>query len=193
MKIGIYGGSFNPIHKGHTSLASAILTQGLVDELWLMVSPLNPLKQGHEGEIAEYGHRVRMAEIAAEGVKGLRVSDFESRLPVPSYMYNTLDRLRHEYEGKEFVLVIGADNWRNFHRWYRAEDILKEYGVLVYRRPGFEMDEEELPESVKVVDTDLYDVSSTQIRETIRNGESAEEWLEKGVSAYIEKYGLYKC
>lgn len=193
MKIGIYGGSFNPIHKGHTSLASAILTQGLVDELWLMVSPLNPLKQGHEGEIAEYGHRVRMAEIAAEGVKGLRVSDFESRLPLPSYMYNTLDRLRHEYERKEFVLVIGADNWRNFHRWYRAEDILKEYGVLVYRRPGFEMDEEELPESVKVVDTDLYDVSSTQIRETIRNGESAEEWLEKGVSAYIEKYGLYKC
>ena len=193
MKIGIYGGSFNPIHKGHTSLASAILTQGLVDELWLMVSPLNPLKQGHEGEIAEYGHRVRMAEIAAEGVKGLRVSDFESRLPLPSYMYNTLDRLRHEYEGKEFVLVIGADNWRNFHRWYRAEDILKEYGVLVYRRPGFEMDEEELPESVKVVDTDLYDVSSTQIRETIRNGESADEWLEKGVSAYIEKYGLYKC
>ena len=193
MKIGIYGGSFNPIHKGHTSLASAILTQGLVDELWLMVSPLNPLKQGHEGEIAEYGHRVRMAEIAADGVKGLRVSDFESRLPVPSYMYNTLDRLRHEYEGKEFVLVIGADNWRNFHRWYRAEDILKEYGVLVYRRPGFEMDEEELPESVKVVDTDLYDVSSTQIRETIRNGESADEWLEKGVSAYIEKYGLYKC
>lgn len=193
MKIGIYGGSFNPIHKGHTSLASAILTQGLVDELWLMVSPLNPLKQGHEGEIAEYGHRVRMAEIAAEGVKGLRVSDFESRLPVPSYMYNTLDRLRHEYEGKEFVLVIGADNWRNFHRWYRVEDILKEYGVLVYRRPGFEMDEEGLPESVKVVDTDLYDVSSTQIRETIRNGESAEEWLEKGVSAYIEKYGLYKC
>lgn len=193
MKIGIYGGSFNPIHKGHTSLASAILTQGLVDELWLMVSPLNPLKRGREGEIAEYGHRVRMAEIAAEGVKGLRVSDFESRLPVPSYMYNTLDRLRHEYEGKEFVLVIGADNWRDFHRWYRAEDILKEYGVLVYRRPGFEMDEEELPESVKVVDTDLYDVSSTQIRETIRNGESAEEWLEKGVSAYIEKYGLYKC
>ena len=193
MKIGIYGGSFNPIHKGHTSLASAILTQGLVDELWLMVSPLNPLKQGHEGEIAEYGHRVRMAEIAAEGVKGLRVSDFESRLPLPSYMYNTLDRLRHEYERKEFVLVIGADNWRNFHRWYRAEDILKEYGVLVYRRPGFEMDEEGLPESVKVVDTDLYDVSSTQIRETIRNGESADEWLEKGVSAYIEKYGLYKC
>lgn len=193
MKIGIYGGSFNPIHKGHTSLASVILTQGLVDELWLMVSPLNPLKQGREGEIAEYGHRVRMAEIAAEGVKGLRVSDFESRLPVPSYMYNTLDRLRHEYEGKEFMLVIGADNWRNFHRWYRAEDILKEYGVLVYRRPGFEMDEEGLPESVKVVDTDLYDVSSTQIRETIRNGESAEEWLEKGVSAYIEKYGLYKC
>ena len=193
MKIGIYGGSFNPIHKGHTSLASAILTQGLVDELWLMVSPLNQLKQGREGEIAEYGHRVRMAEIAAEGVKGLRVSDFESRLPLPSYMYNTLDRLRHEYERKEFVLVIGADNWRNFHRWYRAEDILKEYGVLVYRRPGFEMDEEGLPESVKVVDTDLYDVSSTQIRETIRNGESADEWLEKGVSAYIEKYGLYKC
>lgn len=193
MKIGIYGGSFNPIHKGHTSLASAILAQGLVDELWLMVSPLNPLKQGREGEIAEYGHRVRMAEIAAEGVKGLRVSDFESRLPVPSYMYNTLDRLRHEYEGKEFMLVIGADNWRSFHRWYRAEDILKEYGVLVYRRLGFEMDEEGLPESVKVVDTDLYDVSSTQIRETIRNGESAEEWLEKGVSAYIEKYGLYKC
>ena len=94
MKIGIYGGSFNPIHRGHTSLAKAILAKGLVDELWLMVSPLNPLKCGREGEMADYEHRVRMAEIAAGGVEGLRVSDFESRMPVPSYMY-ILQRLLH--------------------------------------------------------------------------------------------------
>ena len=192
MKIGIYGGSFNPIHRGHTSLAKAILAKCLVDELWLMVSPLNPLKCGREGEMADYVHRVRMAEIAAGGVEGLRVSDFESRMPVPSYMYNTLQALGKEYGGNEFVLVIGADNWRDFNKWYRAEDIVREYGVLVYRRPGCEMDEEELPEGVRVVDTELYDISSTQIRESLKRGECVGEWLDGGVEEYIREKGVYK-
>ena len=84
MRIGIYGGSFNPIHRGHTELAASIVAQGLVDELWLMVSPLNPLKSGEVSDIAEYGHRLRMAELATEDVVGVRVSDFERSLPLPS-------------------------------------------------------------------------------------------------------------
>ena len=84
MRIGIYGGSFNPIHKGHTHLAASIVAQGMADELWLLVSPLNPLKQDATSDIAEYEHRLKMAELATEGIEGVKVSDFERHLPLPS-------------------------------------------------------------------------------------------------------------
>ena len=110
MKIGIYGGSFNPIHKGHTELAASLVLQGLVDELWLLVSPLNPLKQGATSDIAEYEHRLNMARLATENIEGVKVSDFERHLPLPSYTITTLNELRKAYPEHEFVLVIGADN-----------------------------------------------------------------------------------
>ena len=110
MRIGIYGGSFNPIHKGHTQLAASIVAQGLVDELWLMVSPLNPLKSGEVSDIAEYEHRLRMAELATQRIDGVKVSDFERSLPLPSYTITTLGELQKAYPEHEFALVIGADN-----------------------------------------------------------------------------------
>ena len=109
MRIGIYGGSFNPIHKGHTELAASIVQQGLVDELWLLVSPLNPLKQGETSDIAEYEHRLSMARLATEDIEGVKVSDFEKNLPLPSYTITTLGELHKAYPEHEFVLVIGAE------------------------------------------------------------------------------------
>lgn len=191
MRIGIYGGSFNPIHLGHTQLAASIVAQGLVDELWLLVSPLNPLKQGTTSDIAEYEHRLKMAELATQNLEGVKVSDFERHLPLPSYTITTLGELHRAYPEHEFVLVIGADNWERFPRWYHADEIIANYSILIYRRPGCELDEKALPSSVQVVDTPLYDVSSTQIRESVKKGRMMRRWLDAQVVKYIKKHQLY--
>lgn len=191
MRIGIYGGSFNPIHKGHTQLAASIVAQGMVDELWLLVSPLNPLKSGEVSDIAEYEHRLKMAELATEGIEGVKVSDFERHLPLPSYTITTLGELGKAFPEHEFVLVIGADNWERFPRWYHADEILANYQILIYRRPGCELNEKVLPSSVQVVDTPLYDVSSTEIRESVKKGRMMRRWLDARVARYIKKHQLY--
>ncbi|MBO7592672.1 MAG: nicotinate-nucleotide adenylyltransferase [Bacteroidaceae bacterium] len=191
MRIGIYGGSFNPIHKGHTQLAASIVAQGLVDELWLMVSPLNPLKSGEVSDIAEYEHRLRMAELATQSIKGVKVSDFERSLPLPSYTITTLGELQKAYPEHEFTLVIGADNWEQFPRWYHADEIIERYQILIYRRPGCEFDESSLPASVKVVDTPLFDISSTEIRTSIAEGKPLTKWVDRKVLTYIKRHHLY--
>lgn len=191
MRIGIYGGSFNPIHKGHTQLAASIVAQGLVDELWLMVSPLNPLKSGEVSDIAEYEHRLRMAELATQRIEGVKVSDFERSLPLPSYTISTLGELQKAFPEHEFALVIGADNWEQFPRWYHADEIIERYQILIYRRPGCEFDETSLPASVKVVDTPLFDVSSTEIRTSIAEGKSLTKWVDRKVLSYIKRHHLY--
>ena len=191
MRIGLYGGSFNPIHKGHTSLAQSLVDQGLVDEVWLLVSPLNPLKQT-SGDIAAYEHRLRMTELACKGHKGLRVSDFESHLPVPSYTITTLDAIAATYPQHTFSLVIGADNWQGFNKWYKSDEIIANYTILVYNRPGYPLDEANLPPSVKVVNTPLYDISSTQIREAIKKGERPTDWLSPKVLRYISESRIYR-
>lgn len=191
MRIGIYGGSFNPIHKGHTELAASIVQQGLVDELWLLVSPLNPLKQGETSDIAEYEHRLSMARLATEDIEGVKVSDFEKNLPIPSYTITTLGELHKAYPEHEFVLVIGADNWERFPRWYHAQEIIDTYSILIYRRPGCEMDETLLPLSVQVVDTPLYDISSTEIRESVKKGRMLLKWVDRKVATYIRVHHLY--
>lgn len=191
MRIGIYGGSFNPIHRGHTELAASIVRQGLVDELWLLVSPLNPLKRDAASDMAEYEHRLNMARLATEGIEGVKVSDFERHLPIPSYTITTLGALCNAYPAHEFVLVIGADNWERFPRWYHAQEIIDTYSILIYRRPGCEMDETLLPPSVQVVDTPLYDISSTEIRESVKKGRMPLKWVDRKVATYIRVHHLY--
>ena len=191
MRIGIYGGSFNPIHRGHTELAASIVRQGLVDELWLMVSPLNPLKSGEVSDIAEYEHRLTMAELATRGIEGVRVSDFECRLPLPSYTITTLGELQKAYPDHEFTLVIGADNWERFPCWYHADEIITRFPILIYRRPGCPMDEASLPHTVRVVETPLFDISSTQIRQSVQRGRMMRRWLSPKVAQYIKKNHLY--
>ena len=163
MRIGIYGGSFNPIHKGHTSLSQALIEQQIVDEVWLMVSPQNPHK---EADAAPYEDRLAMAQLATQEMEGIRVSDFERNLPIPSYTYTTLTLLSEQYPQHQFHLVIGADNWENFPRWYHATDILSTYPILIYPRPNYPIDISTAPKesSVTIVDSLLYDISSTDIR-----------------------------
>ena len=191
MRIGVFGGSFNPIHNGHVALARELCQSGLVDELWMLVSPLNPLKQGN-ADIADYASRMEMARLAFQDDEQIKVSDFESRLPIPSYTYTTLHALSAEYPGDEFHLVIGADNWLQFGNWYRGDDILKEFHILLYARPGSELDVESLPASVTLVNTHLYYISSTLVRQRAANGLSLSDWIPTEVENYIKEHQLYK-
>lgn len=190
MKIGIYGGSFNPIHVGHTSLAKSLCVRGLVDEVWFLVSPLNPLKQDKQADILNYEDRLALARIATEKEDCLHVSDFELHLPVPSYTYTTLQKLSEAYPEHDFSLVIGADNWAHFNRWYKADEIIQNHTIIVYKRPGYDISSV-LP-NVIVADTPLFDISSTQIREMIRRGEHpSADMLSSEVFEYIKSRRLY--
>lgn len=195
MRIGIYGGSFNPIHIGHTSLAQSLVEQKIVDEVWLLVSPMNPLKQSANPDILDYAERLHIARLATEGMNGIRVSDFENSLPIPSYMVNTLSELTKAYPQHQFSLIIGADNWSDFHKWYKWKDILTSYPIIIYRRPGYDLDTTsdavQSAKSITIADTPLYPISSTQIRQAIRQGQIPSEWLSPNVIEYIKNRGLY--
>ena len=131
--IGIYGGSFNPIHKGHIALAKQILRKAKLDEVWFMVSPLNPFKVA-DADLLDDHLRLQMAQKALEKESGLHACDYEFHLPRPSYTWDTLQALHHDYPDDEFVLIIGADNWLKFDRWYHSADLLKNYRIVVYAR-----------------------------------------------------------
>lgn len=187
IRTGIYGGSFNPIHNGHIAIAKAMLSLGAIDEVWLMVSPQNPLKQA--ADLLDDSLRLDMTRRAVEGIEGIEVSDYEFRLPRPSYMWNTLQHLSHDYPDREFCLLIGADNWLVFDRWYHADDIIAHYPIRIYPRRGYDIDTASLPPTVKLVDTGLYDVSSTEVRNIIRRGEDPSPLIPPCIAAQaIEVY-----
>lgn len=160
---GIYGGSFNPIHEGHLRLAKALAESGLVDEMWLLVSPQNPFKV--DANLLDDEERLHLARLAVDDVPGVEVCDREFSLPRPSYMYNTLKALSKEHPNREFVLVIGADNWERFSDWYRSKSILAKYRIIIYPRPGYDL--QKVPRKVTIADTPLIDISSTEIRRRI--------------------------
>lgn len=190
MTIGIYSGSFDPIHSGHAMVANYVGQCGEVDEVWIMVSRLNPLKGGIEP--ASDIHRLRMAEFVAEGCRGVRASDFELSLPLPSYTYVTLCRLRETYPEHTFKLIIGSDNWLNLGRWRDAGKIVKEFGLLIYPRPGYELPQTP-PPGVKVVGNGpTAHVSSTFIREAVAKGMNINYFVPFRVAEYIKEHNLYE-
>ena len=169
LRIGIYGGSFNPIHRGHIALAKQILRKARLDEVWFLVTPLNPFKTSST-DLLDDAVRLELARKALVDEKQLVASDYEFHLPRPSYTWDTLQALSHDYPEHEFVLVIGADNWIAFDRWYHAEDILSHYRVVIYPRENCPVDVNLLPDGVTLVETRLYNISSTEIRQRIAEG-----------------------
>ena len=184
---GIFGGSFNPIHEGHTRLGEALVSEGLVDELWFVVSPQNPFKV--DQQLLPDEERLRLAQLAVEGRPGLQVSDIEMRMPRPSYMVRTLEALRRDHPEREFRLVIGADNWERFPQWKESDEILRHHRLIIYPRPGYEL--KDLPEDVVVAQTPLLDISSTEIRRRIAEGRCHGEGLHPDVWREIQEKKLY--
>lgn len=174
-KIGIYSGSFNPVHIGHLALANYLCEFEGVDEVWFLVTPHNPLKE--QGELMDDELRLRLVQLAVEGYPRFRASDFEFHLPRPSYSIHTLEALRRSYPETEFTLIIGSDNWLCFDRWFEAKRIVSEFGLLIYPRPGFEVDEAMLPPHVRMVHAPCIEVSSTFVRQALRQGKDVRFFL----------------
>ena len=174
-KIGIYSGSFNPVHIGHLALANYLCEFEGVDEVWFLVTPHNPLKE--QGELMDDELRLRLVQLAVEGYPRFRASDFEFHLPRPSYSIHTLEALRRSYPETEFTLIIGSDNWLCFDRWFEAKRIVSEFGLLIYPRPGFEVDETMLPPHVRMVHAPCIEVSSTFVRQALRQGKDVRLFL----------------
>ena len=192
MKIGIFGGSFNPVHSGHAIIAHHIISSGAVDRLWLMVSPVNPLKVGLEQQVADTD-RLRMVEMVTRPLENVETSAFEFTMPKPSYTIDTLNALQAKFPDDEFYLVTGADNWVIFERWRNSEEILAKYHLLVYPRLGYEVViPEELRDRVTLVDAPIIELSSTAVRERLAQGLSARYYVPDEVSSYIERKGLYR-
>ena len=178
-KVGIFGGSFNPIHVGHVALAKALREHCHLDEVWLMVSPQNPLKQ--QADLLDDRQRYEMAQLALRGVEGVRASDYEFQLPKPSYTWNTLQHLQQDFPETTFTLMVGGDNWAHFERWYHWKDILRNHRVVVYPRAPY-------PGTIELP---LIDVSSTDIRHRIRTGQSVDGLVPEPVVTYIKEHHLY--
>lgn len=189
MRIGIYGGSFNPIHRGHVALAKQILSKARLDEVWFLVTPLNPFKTAST-DLLDDDARLSLTRKALAGEQHLVASDYEFRLPRPSYTWDTLQALAHDYPEHEFVLVIGADNWVAFDRWYHAADILSHYRVVVYPRENCDIDAQRLPDGVTLVRTRLYNVSSTEIRRRIAAGRGVKRMVPPAIADDVVR--LYK-
>lgn len=173
--IGIFGGSFNPIHIGHLALANYLCEYGDLDEVWFMVSPQNPFKR--DSKLWDDELRLELAHLAVEGYPKFKVCDIEFHLPRPSYTINTLNTLKEQYPDKDFTLIIGADNWSMFPRWRSADEIISQYKVLIYPRPGFTINAEELPSTIRLVNTPQLEVSSTFIRESLEAGKDVRYFL----------------
>ena len=196
MKVGIFGGSFNPVHTGHVALAKSLLKIAGLDEVWFMVSPQNPLKESPE--LIDENIRLEMVRAALSDEPRLVASDYEFSLPRPSYTWNTLTSLTGDFPHIAFSLLIGGDNWECFPKWYRGNDIIANYPVIVYPRCGgclatysHAAVRHENTGNVTFADTPLFDISSTEVRRRIAGGKSIRGMVHPAVEAIIADRHLY--
>lgn len=189
-KTGLFFGSFNPIHIGHLVIANYMATFTNLREVWLVVSPHNPLKL--KSGLANMYDRLEMAKLATENAPQIKISDIEFKLPQPSYTIDTLTYLHEKYPEKEFALIMGADNLASLKKWKNYEVLLANHEIFVYPRPGFDTTEWENHPSITLTETPEMEISSTFIRNAIKEKKSIQFFVPDQVLAFIESKGLYK-
>jgi len=187
--VGLFFGSFNPIHVGHLIIAQTMINDGGINEVWFVVSPQNPLKDSKS--IIHHFDRIDMVELAIEGNDRMRASDIEFNLPQPSYTINTLTYISEKFPTHTFRLIIGEDNLENFHKWKNHDQILQQYGLLVYSREGSDGQAFSEHPHVKFIDAPLINISATYIRKKIRQQKSVKYLVPESVEDFIHKKKLY--
>lgn len=190
MKIGLFFGSFNPVHIGHMIIANYMANYTGLDKVWIVVSPHNPLKE--KTALINAYDRLEMCKIAFEDNARIQVSDIELHLPQPSYTIDTLIYLKEKYPEHQFVLLMGSDNLRTLKKWKNYELLLRDYEIYVYPRPYEETGELGDHPNVTVTRTPVMELSSTFIRNGIKEGKDISYFITKEVKEFIDSKSLYR-
>ena len=190
MRIGLFFGSFNPIHTGHLVIANYMANYTDLQAVWLVISPHNPLK--NKSSLVNMYDRSEMARLATKDAERIKVSDVEFKLPQPSYTIDTLTHLQEKYPEHQFTLIMGADNLASLKKWKNYEVILRDYKIAVYPRPGYENSELASHPSVTITQTPVMEISSTFIRNAIKEGKSVQYFVPDEVIEFIDSKNLYR-
>lgn len=189
MKIGLFFGSFNPVHVGHLIIANYMATQTDLNKVWLVVSPQNPLKP--KKTLARDYDRLHLVQLGIGDNGLLEASNVEFSLPKPSYTVDTLAFLKEKHPEKEFALIMGGDNIATLHLWKNYEAILANYDIYVYKRPGIDLGELASHPRVRICEAPMLDISATYIRECIRTGKSVRYLVPDAVYEYLQGSNMY--
>ena len=190
MKIGLFFGSFNPIHIGHLIIANTMANTTDLEEVWMVVSPQNPFKK-NKSLLHEFD-RLKMVELAISENSKLRASDAEFQMPKPSYTIDTLAHLKEQFPQHEFTLIMGGDNIATLQKWKNYEQILRGYDIYVYKRPQYDLGALATHERVKVFEAPLMEISATYIRKCLTEGKSIQYLVTDSVRAYLTESKVYK-
>lgn len=189
MKIGLYFGSFNPVHAGHLIVANYALNETDIEKLWFVVSPQNPFKQ-EKSLLNEY-HRFHLVQLATANDNRIKASDIEFALPKPSYTVATLAYLKEKYPEHEFCIIMGSDSFQNLSHWKNYNVIIENHEIYIYQRPGFEI-ENKIDAKINIINAPLLQLSATYIRSCIAQGKSIRYMVPDVVLEEIEKGGYFK-
>ncbi len=190
MKVGLFFGSFNPVHIGHLIIANYMASQTDLNQVWFVVSPQNPLKE--RSSLARDQDRLFLVRLAIEDNPLLNASNVEFSLPKPSYTIDTLTYLKEQHPEKEFVLIMGSDNISSLHKWKNYELILERYSIYVYRRPDYEEGELSKHPNVKTFEAPQMKISASYIRKCIKEGHSIQYLVSPPVQEYLESSSMYR-
>lgn len=190
MKIGLFFGSFNPVHVGHLIIANFMATNTDLEKVWMVVSPQNPLKE--KKTLARDYDRLHLVRLGISDNPNIQASDFEFNLPKPSYTIDTLTYMKEAHPNHEFVLIMGGDNLGTLHKWKNYELLLSSYQIYVYRRPGYDLGDLATHENVHLFEAPLMQISASYIRKQIREGKSVQYLVPDAVNEYLLTSSLYK-
>ncbi len=189
-RIGLFFGSFNPVHVGHMIIANHMVEKTDLDEVWMIVSPHNPLKQ--KKTLANNYNRLHMVNLAIGENLKIKGSDIEFSLPVPSYTVDTLTHLQEKFDNKDFVLLMGGDNLGSLHKWKNYEVLLEKYQIYVYNRPTYDLGPLADHPNVEIMEAPLLSISASFIRSNIINGHSIQYLVPDTVYKYLDDNPIYK-
>ncbi len=188
-KTGLFFGSFNPVHIGHMAIANYLAEYTDLHEIWFVITPQNPFKK--RNSLLNDQTRLELVEKAIGNDDRFMVCDVEFRLPIPSYTIDTLVYLKEKHPSREFCLIIGSDNLRYFNKWKNYRMIEKNFKRFIYPRPGTHEDDYQNIINAEIVNAPYIEISSSFIRDAIKQGKKPDRFLPPGVYEHIEKYNLY--